>query len=273
VLQVFLPMPRRADLELGRRSSALLRELRGRDEDVGAGNPSLVATELLDRLIVEAPSTTVKPGDAWSLTLTDRDWLVAALYMREYGPRIDSHASCASCGETFELSFRLDELMTALLSEAQEAAVEGPDAEGTYALGEGIRFRLPTPEDERAVAALPGEAAVARLLERCLVAAGSVDQAAPIEEAMSRIGPLLDLDLAARCAACGAEQSARFDVASYFIRALERERPILAREIHSLAAAYHWPWTEIVDLPRATRRMHVDLVEAERERRQRPWDT
>ncbi len=271
MLQVFLPMPRRADLELGRRSSALLRQLCGRDEDVAAGNPSLVATELLDRLIVESPSATVKPGDVWSLPLTNRDWLIAALFLREYGPRIDSQAACESCGETFELSFRLDELMTELLSQAEDAAVEGPDADGAYALRSGLRFRLPTPEDERAVAALPAEAATARLLERCLVTAGSGDMTAPIEDAMSRIAPLLDLDLAARCAACGAAQSVRFDVASYFIHALERERPILAREIHSLASAYHWPWTEIVDLPRAVRRAHVELVEAERERRQRPW--
>src|SRR5690606_15514987 len=78
------------DLKPGLRGGpwARLRELRGDDElwaAQGRGASSLVAVELLDRLLVAAPGTTIAPGRARELAVGDRDRLLAAIYRHTFG--------------------------------------------------------------------------------------------------------------------------------------------------------------------------------------------
>jgi hypothetical protein len=80
---------------------------------------------------------------------------------------------------------------------------------------------------------------------------------------METVAPLLSLDLPTSCPLCGAEQEVPFDLVSFFMAALIRERPLLAREVHYLARAYRWSHTEILSLPRSERRAFVALVLAE----------
>jgi hypothetical protein len=140
--------------------------------------------------------------------------------------------------------------------------------DNTYRLPGTPRFRLPTGRDERAVAGLSAVDAERELLRRCLVdgAPGAPDV---LEQALERLAPLINVDLAARCAECGVDQMVHFDIQSYLLGALANEHRRLMIDVHRLAATFHWSLAEILTLPRTERRTLVDLIEADRPRRVR----
>jgi hypothetical protein len=250
----------------GTPSRAVLREPCAREELLPVEAGPIAVTELIATLLVERPAPALAPDAVWKLPLGDRDRIVAQLHSNCFGDRIESIVTCSACRKQFEVGFSLAKLASdALAPPGPEIGVEGPDGEGTYTLPDGRRFRAPNTGDERAVAGLPIEQAALSLIERCLVVgdATSGDRAV-IDQAMSDVAPVLDLDVPTTCALCGAEQQVHFDMVSFFLSALVRERPILLREVHRLAAAYHWSCEEIMALPRSIRRAHVALIEAER---------
>src|SRR5262245_21821872 len=128
-----------------------VRELTGLDEQLVQDASTATAIELLDRLVEGLPDG---PGRAARVTASDRDRLLAAVYRLPYGPRIDSTARCTACGKLFDLTFSLDDLLSAVERAPSPTGVE-PLEDGTFRTAGGARFRLPTGEDERAVAALP----------------------------------------------------------------------------------------------------------------------
>ena len=254
------------------RRLAWLRELRGRDElELARLTPGLV-TDVLDRLLVAAPGAALRPGDVVAATIADRDRLVAGLYQAAFGDQIESRADCTTCAQQFELGFSLSALLGDLDQRAREAAGQyepiGPIGDHVYQLPGGVRFRLPTVADERALAS--PDSSSSALLARCLQAAAGAAvhaeaAAEAVEQAMEALGPVLSLALPARCALCGHAQKIDFDLLDFFLAALRRERPLFVREVHTLASSYGWSFGEIVDLPRSERRAYVEVILLERE--------
>ena len=244
---------------------ALLRELCGFDE-MDPGRPGPVGvSELVERLIVEAPGPVLQRQAFWAMPLGERDRLVAGLYIRHFGDRIESFVRCTGCEKIFEVEFSLSALVASMTEDVVDGP-SGPDAQGVYTLADGRRFRLPNTDDERAVRALPPDQAALELLQRCTAFDGPPDDSESMHAAMAAAGPVLDLDLPARCALCRREQTIRFDIVSFFITSLSRERALLAREVHRIAVAYHWSHDEIMRLSRSNRRAYVALLEGERAR-------
>jgi hypothetical protein len=242
---------------------AYVRELSGRDElDVDLTTPT-GATRLVASLLVDADGTSVAPSDVWTLTLSDRDRILALIYAAGFGDHVESQLNCEACNKEFEVRFSLVELV-ASLHEPKNGPALGPDSDGIYALADGRRFRLPTTEDERAVAGMDSARAVAELLVRCTVAGQASENPEELQNAMEQLGPILSLDIPTKCAFCSVEQLVRFDLSSYLDSALRKERALLVREVHRLATAYHWSFDEILGLPRSQRRLFVGLAEAER---------
>jgi hypothetical protein len=258
---------------------ALLRGLRGRDEQalVGAGGPA--ATELLDRVLVDAPGTTVGPGVADELPLCDRDRLLAAVYATAFDDRIESDVPCLECDEGSQVRFSLaavvGEQQPSLDGRRARGVVAGPDERCLYTLDDGTRFRLPTGVDQRELAGLEPERARALLVRRCIVVdpesgdGRTVGDLAPelharIEAAIEYLSPTIDEQFTVACHECGAEREVRFDIQQFLLRTLEHERRYLTREIHYLACSYGWSLAEILELPRDDRRAFVELVVAER---------
>lgn len=254
---------------------ACVRGLTGHDEQaLATGVGALAATELLDRLLVAQPGTTIQTGDAWRLAICDRDRLLAALYVLHFGDHIESHVRCTACSEGIEVSFSLAGLVASLTGQRDLGELTGPDEHGYFRLADAPRFRLPTSGDQRAVIGLAPEQARLALLRRCLAddesgaskTLGDHDPAAleRIEQAMASAGPILDHPLDIACHACGAGQTLRFDIETFLLRALEHERRYLIREIHYLARGYGWSLSEILGLTRDDRRRFVELIAAER---------
>jgi hypothetical protein len=244
-----------------------LRELCGYDEESVEGTDTVTAIQLLDHLLVDRPGTTIGPGNAAKLTATDRDRLLAAIYARTYGSRIESTIQCLYCNEPFDLDFDLYEILDGL--DAAKGTMATEETKDVFTLPDGRQFRLPTGEDEFAVCHLPADKAESELLARCLLKNNLGVESEDIQAAMQEIAPVLDLELNALCPECGRSQHVRFDMQSYLLSALAAERVQLTLEVHRLAMAYGWNLQDILALPRSQRRTYVALVENEIEHSQR----
>jgi hypothetical protein len=247
---------------------AQLRPLRGHDEASinAAGWVDLVA--FLDRLLTNTPGTTVGPGRATDLAVCDCDRLCASIYVDYFGERIEGRASCDGCREFFDLSFSLGTLMGSLTEDRPKPA-SGPDREGIFTLSNGCRFRLPTAGDQRHLAGLDPDDAVAALLSRCIVEGEPAEDPEAFQATMDQVGPLLDLDLDARCPRCSTTRTVRFDIQSYLFRSLAYEKQFLNYEVHCIAMAYGWGYEEILSLTREDRRTFVGLIQSARPARRR----
>src|SRR4051812_27894251 len=104
---------------------ACLRALTGADEL--AASEGTVA--LLDRLLVTESVGCVPAGTAARLPVPDRDRVLAALHQQLFGDRIEADATCAACGEPFELRFSLSGLASGR-APAPPDRVDGPDELG-----------------------------------------------------------------------------------------------------------------------------------------------
>ena len=252
----------------------LLGELTGFAEQAVTGVSTLSALALLDGML-SAPEGGEAAFSASRLAAPDRDRLLARVYLRSFGSRVESTLECSGCGEPFDLDFELADLLESLEAASRESRAGGDAAvlvlePGPEEAGTGARFRLPTGEDELAVAGLPAEAAEAELARRCLLDGASADEAgtaagflAALDDHLARTAPLLDCELDAPCPHCGTPHAVRFDVQHYLLTLLTAERPRLSNEVHRLASAYGWSLAEILSLPRDDRRALVERVEAD----------
>jgi hypothetical protein len=242
------------------RGAALLRELSGQDEESTDGLDTDAAVALLDRLLVSAPDVSIRPGDAARLSASDRDRLLARVYRRSFGDRIEMDLECAACAERFSLDFDLAALEEELFA---NAAAHTPDAEGFFEVAGSARFRLPTARDEVAVAGVPEQSKETALLARCLDGGVAPDTSAVLS-AMSTCGPLLSTELGAECPACSHAHEITFDMQGWLLGSILAEAPQRALEIHRLATKYGWGLTEILTLTRRRRRAFAVIIERER---------
>jgi len=147
-----------------------------------------------------------------------------------------------------------------------------PQTVATHAISVGlagesprtIRFRLPCGGDQEAVLDLPPDAAVAALLERCIVDDGGVPLAAEegrtVIEAMEQRAPQVEPELDLTCPECGHAFEAPFDIVMFFVGEMRLNAAQLLRETHALALAYHWSEADILGLDRDRRRAYLDLL-------------
>jgi hypothetical protein len=252
---------RRVPLDRAGSRWALLREPSGLDEEGVAGRSTLDAIHLLDRLLCPGSGAAVQPGGAARLTVPERDLLLAAAWRMAWGPTISGTLTCGACAEPFDFDFSLD----ALVDEVRAGAAELPAEGGVYTLAEGCRFRLPTGEDELALAdlALTGEAAERALLARCIVEGDAVLDGPAVVAAMERISADIDVDLDAACSECGHRHSVRFQIQDYLLGAISSDWGGLLEDLHRLALAYRWSMTAILSLPRSRRRALIALLDGD----------
>lgn len=238
-----------------------LRELTGAEERAVVGTATDDALRLLDTL-VEVPPGEPPPPRAADLVASDRDRLLVAVYQGAFGDRIENTLNCARCGNPFDIDFSLGGLTAALTGSTTGSLRVRPLGENRFETTDGLRFRLPTGREERAIAALPAAEAESGLLRHCVGddSAGSIE-AAGLQELLAEVAPLVALDLDARCPECHHAHALQFDIQSYLLGAILGERPRLAQEIHRIAIAYGWSLREILSLRRRERRHFIELID------------
>lgn len=221
-----------------------LRPLTGADELALVGIGPVPALALLKRL---ADGT-----DVTGLTVCQADRALAQIYLMLYGPQAECRAACKFCGENYEFTLDLPEIIAK--QDAERPAP--PDIGGAWTLPSGTRVREPTHAD---LADDPATLA-ARLT---LKGEASADEVGAFLETAS---PVLTINMDAQCPDCQAAAQLRFDLSNYLTRRLSAEHPFLVRETHLIASRYGWSHGEIMALTRDDRRAYAGLIEAERAR-------
>lgn len=241
-----------------------LHELTGYDERRVTGTNTEAALQLLDAVLVPPPIEGIRLT-AEDLVAADRDRLLAALYLRTFGDRIESTLHCTGCTQPFEIHFSLKALATTLDQRSPQPSF-APVTANLFEAAEGWRFRLPTGRDERAAASGSG-AIESTLAERCSVSTETTPDADVLQSAMEEVAPLLETELKASCPECGRNHVIHFDIQTYFLSSLLNEKSRLASEIHRLALSYGWSLSDVLSLTRTERRRLVELVDTETTRR------
>ncbi len=254
----------------GNKPKAFLSPISGSDEKgiYGTTTPELVT--LIGKLIERRGGLSLASDDIYGLTASDRDRLSAALYRDIYGDRIDATLRCRSCESIFDIDFQLASLQKSLYREQPEAS-----ADETYQTPQGYVFRLPTSEDEIETSGAPQSDAYACLLEKILVdpcyqdlLSGSEarrrEVVDAVESQLTRIAPIVDLEMNARCPECSTEQKVHFDLQRFFLERLLQDRRWLMHEIHMIANAYGWSLDNILSLSRRERKELANLIDDQR---------
>jgi hypothetical protein len=236
--------------------------LTGRDEYAVSGASTANAIELLASLLDKASTSQTDPVRAVDLVAADRDRLLAVVYESAFGDRIESTLTCEGCDQPFDLYFSLRRLIESV-NERTAVGEWKALGDGRFEGADGVRFRLPTGNDELAAAGLTSTEVESLLLSRCAESGDWLEGRMAFEELLDQVAPLLDLELVAPCAECGHVHSIQFDIQSYLLGAIVGERRRLLAEINRIAGAYAWSLDEILSLSRSDRRQLVELIENE----------
>ena len=181
------------------------------------------------------------------LALGDRETLLRALHVQNFGAHLAAQTPCEACSETIEYDLDLT-----------QPPDHPPEPGPLHRLpGTNIAVRLLTAADlETAATAINPTASL-------LTAAASTAKipAEAIAHALTRLDPNAETRLSIQCPACDALNHRWLDSFELIRRALARGGGILAH-IHLLASHYGWSEAAILALPRRRRLRYVAMASA-----------
>ena len=133
-----------------------------------------------------------------------------------------------------------------------------------------MEFRLPTGEDQEALAEHLEDATCVEPLRRCIVrmpTTWDLQKIRPaIEKRMEELTPRPVLEVEGVCPECGLQFSSTLDLSELVLAEAVEQSKRLPYDVHRLAWHYHWPEGEILSLPRKKRFRYLHLLEDELER-------
>jgi hypothetical protein len=234
--------------------------------DLDLGEPAGEAvTRVLAACLRDAEGHPPREEDLLDATLAWRLAALAAVTAASQGSRLAAVARCPGkdCGAAID--FELD--LPALL-----ATDAGRRVAGRIPLGGGsseVALRLPTGRDQAGWRREPppDPASMALSLDMEIDGRPAQDDRWMTEEFLEALGgllesadPLTSLQARAECSGCGAVRDLDLDLETLLLRRLEAEQKYLLRQVHALAAAYHWPEAEILALPPGRRNRYLALL-------------
>jgi hypothetical protein len=242
-----------------------LRDICGGDELSVSSDKSTDAIRLIDQLMVLPAQENKSVSLAADLTVSDRDFVLAAIYQRIFGSKIESTIHCEKCKEPIDLDFALPQLVGHLTSELQNKTAWYQE-DGTYMTEDKLHFRLPTGNDEYTISGIPADQAREKLLNSCVLSEGENYSIEQLETAIEKIAPFIETKLAAICPDCDARQDIHFSIQAFLLNSLLLQQKRVSYEIHQIASNYKWSHQEILDLPRTMRKTYVNFIEIENDR-------
>lgn len=236
--------------------------------------PHLV-TRILQGCTVSENGDIPEESFFWNLTLGKRIECLATVAVRNgQSPlRLQFRCSNEKCGEVMEF-----EIINEDLRKLQSRA----DVSGLADLKVGeelIQFRLPTGRDQRdwLAGSYPDEQeAIHEAARSLLISYNSGNPAADFEfsedaidnlnEAMSIKDPLTVLKMGVICSSCGFKNQGEFDLEGIILEYLRTAQQRLLKDVHTLAAAYHWSEEQVLSIPPWRRSRYLELIERGRKR-------
>jgi hypothetical protein len=201
---------------------------------------------------------------AENLTVPDRQYLLLCLGRLLHGDDFWTSVRCGHCDAWFDLRLSRSRLPI------KHAGAGFPFVELDCA-GHRVRLRVPTGADQYHLLGQSDAAAVRLLLRRCIVL---VDESVPnldfaelvcdgdlarIEVLLDEAAPDVGTRVQTRCPECDTEQVVEVDPYA----AARWQTDDLYREVHVIAARYHWAESEILSLPRDRRHRYLRLIDEE----------
>ena len=226
-----------------------------------AGTGSIDALSLLNACIGNKFESEFVVKNASLLTIPDRERVLSILYEICYGRKVETTVRCMECKEPFDIDFSLPVLMESL---KPNHAITRKKVNGIYVFttSNDISFRLCTGVDELAVVGMAPEQAEEELIIRCLLQGDIETAKKKLPQAMNMVAPLIDMDIDTTCPDCQTEQKFHFNLQTFFLKSLIRDKKLLTTEANLLALHYGWGLDEILHLPRSLRKTYVSYIES-----------
>jgi len=230
----------------------------------GAVNPARAVSEVLGGVLDRIGAEPADASAAARLCVADRHYLLLRLSQLLAGDRVWVRATCARCGVPFDVGVSRSELPV------KPAGVGFPFAH-VRLRGLDVTARVPTGADQEAIAELAEDAALRALVARCLVSVSgrpacdafvaglTDDEIRTIEDELDTVAPDVGARLATACPECAAEHVVQLDPFP-----AEGGGTGLYEDVHVLALYYHWTEADILALPRARRRLYLELIDRSR---------
>jgi hypothetical protein len=192
------------------------------------------------------------------LSVTDFEFLLLTLRASRFGQHLALGFACPECGARVEVGFSVADYLAAVRPRPIAAVTQDPVRNGWFRL-DGAGFRLPTAQDQAAVASLGDPAR--HLAERCLDAsARRPPQRRRVLRAMAAMAPEVSRPIAGACPACAARVQAPLHVARVVVGEMRRAAGAVHDDVDLIARSYHWPEAAILALPQDRRRAYAERI-------------
>lgn len=208
-----------------------------------------------------------------SLSIGERDALLAHIRARTFGRELASVVTCPACRGMVEVTVDV----RTIFPDATQVASSDGTCRLPLELTAGdfvVQAVTPTVRDVEALVspATPAEG-LRMLMRRCVLRAEHRGNPCDVEDLPENVCALLearmaeadpwgDVHLSVHCPGCDHRWSVLFDMLAYFWSEIQSGARRLLREIHVLASAYGWRESEILTLSAVRRRAYLELVGA-----------
>jgi hypothetical protein len=216
-------------------------------------SPARAGLLLIERVCEREDGTRLEGA---ALSVTDFEILLLRLRQRLIGDRVSSDVTCPSCRERVEISFRVDDYVSAVRPRRPRNVT--PAARPGWLAVADAEFRLPIVADLLAIEGRPAPGEALRSL--CLAPGATPAGRRRAEGALARIAPQVTGPVGGACPGCHGLVEALFDVPAFVVAELRRLAAAVYAEVHLLASSYGWAEAEILALPGPRRRRYAEMV-------------
>jgi hypothetical protein len=214
-------------------------------------------------MLLKACMPEATSADLCALSMGQRDALLLEFYAVHFNATLASQARCPECGADVEIEMSAEDLLTSETDTGQARCCQ------VEVDSYGVEIRIPTIGDVLA-GMVAGDDPREFLMDRCVsivhsarpVAGGTLPDAvlAAVEDRLSQLDPLADVQLTITCPECDHRWCEVFDIVEHLWLQLEQQALCMLRDIHVLATAYGWSENEVLQLSPQRRRVYLEMA-------------
>lgn len=224
---------------------------------------SALAIELLNAITDKIAGQ--NPVEWGKLPVTDFEWTLLQLRYSLFGDYVKTSSTCnqPKCGAKIDISFRIRNYLEQFEINMPTEVEKSPEPGWFFLVGTDIKFRLPTSDDQTAIANVAQPEL--ELQKRCVVPDKLPEEMLQqVQNTMASMAPVISGQLCGACPECGFTGDFYFDVQTWVINELRDQAKFVFEDVHLLAGHYHWLEDAILNMPRQRRYRYVEAINRDR---------